>query len=265
MKKLLLLLIIPFLSFGQDLTYVPDDNFEQKLINLGYDDVLDDYVLTNNINTVVTLSVTWSNITDLTGIESFTSLKYLLCYSNSITNLDLSNNLDLLLINCHNNNLINIDISQNIQLEDFTCYDNQLTELDVSQNTQLIYLASYDNQLTELDVSQNLQLTSLICYNNQLTELDVSQNIQLTFVWCTDNDIDCMQVWDIQYPEQNSWYKDNDAIWSLDCNYETSIQELLTSKYLFKTMDMLGKETTNKGFNIEIYDDGSVEKKYILK
>ena len=28
MKKLLLLLIIPFLSFGQDLTYVPDDTFE---------------------------------------------------------------------------------------------------------------------------------------------------------------------------------------------------------------------------------------------
>ena len=27
-------------------TYVPDDNFEQALIDLGYDDVLDDYVLT---------------------------------------------------------------------------------------------------------------------------------------------------------------------------------------------------------------------------
>ena len=50
MKKLLLLLIIPFLSFGQ-LTYIPNDVFEQYLINAGYDDVLDDYVLTSNINT----------------------------------------------------------------------------------------------------------------------------------------------------------------------------------------------------------------------
>ena len=30
--------------------YVQDDNFEQALINLGYDDVLDDFVLTNNID-----------------------------------------------------------------------------------------------------------------------------------------------------------------------------------------------------------------------
>jgi len=36
MKKLLLILLIPFIGFGQ-LTMIPDANFEQKLINLGYD------------------------------------------------------------------------------------------------------------------------------------------------------------------------------------------------------------------------------------
>ena len=57
MKKLLLILLcLPFIGFGQ-LTYVPDDNFEQALINLGYDNVLDDYVTTSNINTVTYLSV----------------------------------------------------------------------------------------------------------------------------------------------------------------------------------------------------------------
>ena len=33
-------------------TYVPDDNFEQELINLGYDISLDDSVLTSNIDTI---------------------------------------------------------------------------------------------------------------------------------------------------------------------------------------------------------------------
>ena len=56
MKKLLLLLIIPFLSFGQ-LTYIPNDVFEQYLINGGYDDVLDNYVLTSNINTKAVSSI----------------------------------------------------------------------------------------------------------------------------------------------------------------------------------------------------------------
>ena len=54
---------------------------------------------------------------------------------------------------------------------------------------------------------------------------------------------------------------------------ESSFKEILTNslidevrikKGLLKIIDLLGRETTNKGFNIEIYDDGSVEKKYLL-
>ena len=37
--------------------HVPDDNFEQALIDLGYDDVLDDYVLIENISGVTELSI----------------------------------------------------------------------------------------------------------------------------------------------------------------------------------------------------------------
>ena len=62
MKKILvLIIIIPFLSFGQDLTYIPDDNFEQKLIYLGYDTVLDDYILTSSIDTITSLIIKRAN------------------------------------------------------------------------------------------------------------------------------------------------------------------------------------------------------------
>ena len=40
--------------WGQN-TYVPDDNFEQALIDLGYDDVLDDFVVTDSISGVTDL------------------------------------------------------------------------------------------------------------------------------------------------------------------------------------------------------------------
>ena len=40
-------------------TYVPDNVFEQKLINLGYDDVLDDYVLTSNISGITSIEKDW--------------------------------------------------------------------------------------------------------------------------------------------------------------------------------------------------------------
>ena len=60
MRKLIFtfaFLLVNFCLTAQQ-TYVPDDNFEQALIDLGYDTgVLDDYVPTANINTVTTLDV----------------------------------------------------------------------------------------------------------------------------------------------------------------------------------------------------------------
>ena len=45
----------------------------------------------------------------------------------------------------------------------------------------------------------------------------------------------------------------------------TSIDEFISPKKLIKSSDILGKETTNQGFQLHIYDDGSVEKKYVIK
>ena len=46
----------------------------------------------------------------------------------------------------------------------------------------------------------------------------------------------------------------------------TNITEILTiNKSLIKKIDVLGREVTNKGFQLHIYDDGSVEKKYLIK
>ena len=77
MKRFLFLLIfIPVFSFSQ-YTAIPDENFEQALIDLGYDDINDGKVLTENINTVDSLKIHSRVIEDLTGIEAFTFLKSL--------------------------------------------------------------------------------------------------------------------------------------------------------------------------------------------
>ena len=49
------------------------------------------------------------------------------------------------------------------------------------------------------------------------------------------------------------------------CENNSFIQEIEPLKYLIKTIDILGREATNKGFQLHIYDDGSVEKKYVIK
>ena len=110
MKKLLLILLcLPLIGFGQ-FTFVPDDNFEQALINLGVDFLLDDYVDTQGIDTITYLYIPSNSIADLTGIKDFTALRELYCYSNQLTFLDLSNNSQLFEVSCGNNQLASIDL-----------------------------------------------------------------------------------------------------------------------------------------------------------
>jgi hypothetical protein len=72
MKKVAILLFITSSFVFAQKTYVPDDKFEQALIDLGYDTTLDDSVLTANISGVTSLDVSNKEISDLTvQIESF--------------------------------------------------------------------------------------------------------------------------------------------------------------------------------------------------
>ena len=275
------------------MTYVPDDNFEQVLINLGYDNILDDSVLTANINSIQTLDVNNQNIADLTGIEDFTALTNLDCNYNQLTSFDISQNTALANLHCTNNQLTSLDVSTNIALAHLECQSNQLTSLDINQNTALTYLSSSWNQLTSLDVIQNTDLTYLYCGWNQLTNLDVSQNTNLTDLRCNDNqltsldirngnntnmesiqagnnvNLTCISVDDFQFSISNwtnpFWFGfDSQDYFSNNCG-ALAIEELTINKELHKIIDILGRETSNKGFQLHIYDDGTVDKKYLIK
>ena len=96
MKKILFILFcLPFLGFGQQKTFIHDDNYEQALINWGYDNVLDDSVLTANIYPVTVLNVSTQNISDFTGIEDFMNMDAFNFGGNLIISIDLSNNIKL--------------------------------------------------------------------------------------------------------------------------------------------------------------------------
>jgi Leucine-rich repeat (LRR) protein len=182
------------------LVYVPDDNFEQALINLGYDNVMDDYVLRPNIDGVTNLLISNLGIADLTGIEKFTALTQLSCYGNQLTSLDVSNNTALTYLDCNFNQLTSLDVSNNTSLTSLQCVFNPLGTLDVSQNTALTVLYCDNNQLTSLDVSQNTALSELLCKNNQLISLDLSNNTNLTLLQCNNNsNLNCIEVSDVSW------------------------------------------------------------------
>lgn len=149
-------------------------------------------------------------ITDLTGLEFFTSLyemwcndnmithidfspfpelNTLRCYNNQITELDFSNNPDFYFLNSSGNPLTKLDVTQNPNIISLFISDMQLTELDVSNVANLQYLDCGRNNLTKLDVSNNNKLYSFDCSYNQLTEIDVSNNTSLGTLYCSNNQL----------------------------------------------------------------------------
>ncbi len=203
MKKLLfILLCLPMIGFGQ-VTIIRDANFEQALINLGYDNNLNGSVYTAMINTVTGLSVNNQSIYDLTGIEDFTALDTLDCNYNQLTTLDVSQNTALTWLNCN---------------------ANQLTTLDVSGATALTYLECYNNQLTTLDVRNG--------NNTNFTYFNATSNFNLS----------CINVDDWQWSYANWLLVDAQQYFSNNCS-GTDIEEHTTNKELLRTIDVLGRET----------------------
>ena len=178
MRKIAILLFITFSFVFAQKTYVPDDKFEQALIDLGYDTTLDDSVLTANISDVTSLDVMDKEISDLTGIEAFTVLIVLECDNNQLTSLDMSKNIALKELHCPGNQLTSLNVSKNTALEILNCERNQLTRLDVSNNTVLINLSCGTNQLTSLNMKNGL--------TDQVLDFDARGNPNLTCISTLD-------------------------------------------------------------------------------
>jgi Leucine-rich repeat (LRR) protein len=165
-KTFLLLLFLPLLSVGQ-FTYIPDDNFEQELINLGYDFVLDDNIETMAIDTVSSLYINSLGISDLTGIASFISLKDLFCHSNQLLFLNLSNNTQLFEVSCGSNQLTYIDVrnGNNSGLWYFNSLNNpSLTCIDVNDVATAEYNWATDSWT---NFSTNCNTTEIEGYSSQ--------------------------------------------------------------------------------------------------
>ena len=175
-------------------TYVPDDNFEQALIDQGYDDVLDNLVLTDNIDDLTSLVVSNASISSLIGIEDFLALEVLDSSENNIASVDLSSNTALLQLNISGNDLLDIDLSANTLLEQIDVSNNDLSILDISNNTVLSVLNCSQNTLSDLNVASNIQLSDLDCSNNQIENLEVTFNVNLTSLLCNDNSLFALNV-----------------------------------------------------------------------
>ena len=128
------------------------------------------------------LKIQSQSISNLTGLEYFTNLRYLLANDNLFTQIDVSNFPHLQLLFIHNNHLSNIDLSNLTEMIIFYSPNNQFTSLDFSGLTNLKAVYCGHNQLTSLDFSSNPVFNDLGCsYNPNLTSINLKNNQQQVF------------------------------------------------------------------------------------
>jgi hypothetical protein len=233
-------------SMHGQFTEIPDIKFEEKLVELGLDVIMDGRVSNSNIASVGVLNVSNSEISDLTGIEGFTNLTRLNCDDNELEHLDFTDNSDLERLFCDNNSLISIDVTSNtalehlycstnqltsidvtnnISLKNFVFFGNQLTTIDISNNTVLKYLSADYNELESLDVSQNIILQDLLCNYNNITNLDISNNTGLQYLDCSENQLTTLDITANSFL-QNLFCKNNKLI---TLNLKNGANEILTN------------------------------------
>jgi type IX secretion system substrate protein len=198
MKKLLLLLVFLLVvcKAQAQIVNIPDANFKNALLNYNppIDTNNDGEIQVSEAEVVLSLSVDYKGISSLEGIQSFVNIELLNCEGNSLTNLNLSQNLALRLLFCRDNDLTQLDVTQNTALLELNCSRNSLIQLDVTQNTALLELNCSRNPLINLDVSHNINLTELDCFLNGLTSLDISQNLDLERLQVYGNELTTLDV-----------------------------------------------------------------------
>ena len=210
-----------------DKTYVPDDNFEQYLIDAGYDDILDDYVLTDNIVGIEEINYINGGIKSLVGVQDFTELKRLVLFNYpdtaDVNFADLQSRIDAGLKNdiqvaylSNNKKLVYVNLGRNNSLESINV--NGLTELiglglqfcanlpsvNLGTNTKLQWLDfGFNNKITEVDLT-NLQELGHLSFRatSNLNSLDISNNDKIVDLDVEYTNLNCIKVSEYQIQNQ---------------------------------------------------------------
>lgn len=151
-----------------------DANNDGKISRKEADDVLD-------------IECQEMGIKSVKGIEYFTNLQTLRCFSNELTELDCRYNTKLTVLRCYYNSIATLDLSKNIELVSLGFDGNPIESIDVSKNTRLRLIDCSSTNLTTLNLNYNPSLETLYCRNTQIEKLDFSKNRNFKWLHCSNN------------------------------------------------------------------------------
>ncbi|MET0945007.1 MAG: T9SS type A sorting domain-containing protein [Flavobacterium sp.] len=256
MKKFYFLLMVALLLFSEvnaQIITIPDANFKAKLlaaspsntiaqnptgVNIKIDTNNNNEIEVSEALSVSRLRIENSSISDLTGINSFSELRYLWCESNQLTSLDVSGILYLRYLYCDHNQLSSLNVTGLNWLTHLNCDYNLFTTLNLSGLglIRLHTLNCNNNLITTLNVSGLTVLGNLNCSNNQLSGLDFSGLSSIYRIDCNENFISSIDVSNLlNLNHLNCW---GNQISILDVTALVNLQVLICGDNLLSSIDV---------------------------
>ena len=165
-----------------------------KTVRVSYNDLVSVSVANDNMLTSLYAYSAQSRLSsvDVSGCSNLETLNISsLNKNNSMTELDLSDNVELVTLSVYGNNLSDKNIViNNTKLQNLYLGDddprggdflyNNFSEIDLSNNTELKKANLTSNKLRSIDVRNLINLEELGLAGNLLEELDVRNNTRLT-------------------------------------------------------------------------------------
>jgi uncharacterized repeat protein (TIGR01451 family) len=162
MKKIYLLLLLVAGFADAQIVNIPNAAFKAELISSmnNVDTNNDGEIQVVEAEALLSLTITSSSITNMTGLEAFSSLTYLFVMSNQLTSINLSGNTHLRILRLTTPMLGSLDTTN-------------LIELQILELNQAPLIAS-------LDLSTNLAMDSLEIQNLAISTLNLTGLVNLT-------------------------------------------------------------------------------------
>ena len=135
----------------------PDENF-RNYVSSNFDKDGNGSLSQSELDAVTIIDCPYKRIESLKGVEYFTSVTFINCYGNKLTELD---------------------VSKNTALEKLFCYSNSIQKLDLTSNTKLKVLSLHDNLVSTLNLSKCTALYSIDITNCNLTTLSIQKCTEL--------------------------------------------------------------------------------------
>lgn len=169
---------------------IPDPNFKQRLIALGYDTNDDSQIQVSEAQKVTNLYINDLGVVNLEGINSFINLEEFGCYNNKITLLDVSKLKKLKFLYAQNNRINTININEATQLEHLYVQDNLfIKEMDISKLINLKELYISNNRIKNLDVSGLNELETIEAENSKIETVALRKAPKLKSINLKNNPI----------------------------------------------------------------------------